>query len=63
MKYDTIIFEALADLCINLSAGWFGAAFITPAFSKQSRNVNFAILTVDIIFGILFLGLAILLRN
>jgi len=43
-----IWFLALSDLLINLSAGWFGAAFIIP-LSEQKPKVNLNILTGNIL--------------
>jgi hypothetical protein len=44
MKIDSLLFGVVSDLLINLSAGWFGAAFIVPAFSDRPLSVNLALL-------------------
>ena len=48
-------FKALSGLAINLSAGWFTAIVIMPNFSPLITLGDFAVLTYDILFGILFL--------
>lgn len=53
----------VSDLFVNLSAGWFGAAFILPAVSENLVKIDFRILTGDIILGILSLVLARALRK
>lgn len=53
--------NTLADLLINLSAGWFGAVFIIPAFSNFTFQ-SVPLLTIDFLLGILFLRLAYKLR-
>ena len=60
---DKIFFQAISDLCINLSAGWFGAAFIVPNAVGKRGKVKFWILTVDIFLGIIFLVLSVQLRK
>ncbi|HZE87236.1 MAG TPA: hypothetical protein VE090_03440 [Methylomirabilota bacterium] len=37
---NTIVFNALSDLLINLSAGWFGAAFIIPITVAKGKKNN-----------------------
>jgi hypothetical protein len=56
-------FDIISDLFINLSAGWFGAAFILPAVSENLLTIDFRLLTADIILGILSLILAKVLRK
>lgn len=56
-------FNIISDLFVNLSAGWFGAAFILPAVSENLLTVDFRLLTADIILGILSLVLARVLRK
>lgn len=53
----------IADVFINLSAGWFGAAIILPAFSEKSFTFNLPILLFDITFGILSFVIAFRLRQ
>lgn len=57
-----VILPTLADLFVNLSAGWFGAAVIIPISVKRSKRKAWA-LTINTLFGILALGFAILLRS
>jgi len=55
MKEKMAIMKTLSNLSVNLSAGWFGAAFITPNFSQIIGIKEFFLLLLDIAFGILFL--------
>lgn len=63
MKIELIWFGVLADLLINLSAGWFGAAFIVPNFSGLWWPYNLVVLTGDILVGIVSLVAAFKLRK
>jgi len=45
----------LSDLFVNLSAGWFGAVFIIPAFTRNSLAIDLPVLTADLVLGILCL--------
>lgn len=59
----TLWLNDIADLFINLSAGWFGAAFIISAFNENIGNLNFGLLILNGGFGILFLLVAHMLRK
>ena len=60
---DLLVWNSLlADLMINIAAGWFGAVFIVPNFSKETGFAKWGMLTVDMIMGILSLWLAFKLR-
>jgi hypothetical protein len=61
-KKISLWFNIISELLIDLSAGWFGAAFIVSTFSEKSLSINFGILILDIGFGILFLLVAFNLR-
>lgn len=52
----------LSDLFINLSAGWFGVVIIVPNFSEEKGRKKYIVLTADILFGIVCLLLAYLLK-
>lgn len=40
MVIDPMIFTAIGDVLLNLSAGWFGAAVIVPvAQSRYTRSI------------------------
>lgn len=54
--------NALADLLIDLSAGWFGVVFVVPIASKRPGKVKLFVLTTNLIFGILALIISIVLR-
>lgn len=62
-KSTSLWFNVVSDLFVNLSAGWFGAAFILPAISENILTVDFRLLTADIILGILSLVLAGVFRK
>lgn len=55
MKDKIAVIRSLSGLAINLSAGWFGVAVITPNFSRIIGTKELFLLLFDIIFGILFL--------
>ena len=52
----------IADLLVNMAAGWFGAVLIVPNFSKETGFSKWGILTVDLVMGILSLLLAFKLK-
>ena len=60
---DVYWFLGLSDWLINLSAGWFAAAFIVPAVGRKPAKINWWILTVNVIFAILFLFEAVQLKR
>ena len=51
--------KALSGLCVNLSAAWFGVAFITPRFANLSEAEVLFVLTKSISSGIMFLLLTV----
>lgn len=53
----------ISDVFTNLSAGWFGAAFIVPTFSNLPITFNFSILITDLIFGIFCFVVAYILKK
>lgn len=57
-----IIIGSMADLFVNLSAGWFGAAIIVPIYTRKQRTKPWAVV-LNIEFGIMSLLAAIILRN
>lgn len=59
---DTIILSTFADLLINLSAGWFGAAVIVPLFAKRPKFRIWALI-LNLFFGIFALLAAIFFRS
>lgn len=56
------LLSVASDLLVNLSAGWFGAAFILPMTTKKFQ-VNWRLLMINILCGILALLAAVLFRN
>ena len=55
--------KALSQVFANLSAAWFALAFITPNFGNIFNTKALSVLTVDIIFGIVFLVLATIVER
>lgn len=53
MKPDPEWFQIISELLVDLSAGWFSAAFIVPNFAGLTAPSDFGVLTMDIVFGIL----------
>lgn len=43
----------------GLSSAWFGLAFVTPTISSISNFEDVLTLTVDVLFGMLFLTLSV----
>lgn len=62
MIKDSILLISFSDLFVNLSAGWFGAAFIIP-IKIRSRKKRIEALLLNMTFGIVYLALAIVLRS
>ena len=55
--------EAIADLLINLAAGWFGVVVIVPNFGGLDDTRSFLLLTEDLVAGIVSLILAVRLKR
>lgn len=58
-----VLRQILSELFVNLSAGWYGAAVIIPATSDKPAATDLGILTVNVIFGTVFLIIAYKLRR
>jgi len=55
---------AFSDLFINLSAGWFGAAFVVfPLISAKKKKIKLLTLIGNIVYGIVALVVAVILRS
>jgi len=63
MRPDPLLLAILSELFVNLSAGWFGAAFIVPISSGKIFPIKLDLLTADIIFGIVCLVIAFKVRK
>lgn len=57
--YRRPLLRALAGLSINTSAAFFAVAFIGPHVAFPKTPEEFTFLTVNIVFGIVFLLLTI----
>lgn len=55
--------QILSEFLINIAAGWFGAIFIVPIYSKTKIKVKLSLLIVNLVFVIFSLWLAYLIRN
>ena len=62
-KLHPTLFLTVADIFVNLSAGWFGAAFIMPVSYESISNISLVALTVDLVFGTLCFVIAYKLRK
>ena len=61
-RLDPLFVIILSDLFVNLSAGWFGAAFIVTLVSKRSK-LKFRVLFLNLLFGTISLVVAYVLRR
>jgi len=55
--------EAIADLLINLAAGWFGVVVIVPNFGSLDDAHSILLLTEDLAAGIVSLIFAVKLKR
>lgn len=55
--------EAIAEVLINLSAGWFGAILIVPNFTGSEFPASLIILTGDFVGGIFSLLIAVRIKK
>lgn len=55
--------KAMADLLINMAAGWFGAVVIFPNFGGLDDARNILLLTEDLAVGIVSMMFAVRLRK
>lgn len=63
-RIDSVALSVISELFVNLSAGWFLAAFVVPNSSeKLSLAARLGLLTVDLILGIVCLVIALRLRR
>lgn len=63
MYVNQAVYITLSDFFINIAAGWFGAAIITPRFASYSATkVKLRYLTSNLFFAILCLVAALVLR-
>jgi hypothetical protein len=58
----TIWLGSIADLLINLSAGWFGVAIILPISVRRQSTKPIALL-INVQFGIFALIASVFLRS
>lgn len=63
MITETILLTAFSDLLLNLSAGWFGAAFIIPITIVKGKKRRFWTLFINIVLGIVALSVAVIIRS
>jgi hypothetical protein len=60
---DEFLLAGVADWLVNLSAGWFAAAFIVSATGRRSTRIRWGLLTYNLIIAIVTLLEAIQLRR
>ena len=60
---DQLWLSILSELFVNLSAGYFGVAFITPSFSRKRKWARIGILFNYVAYGMLFLVMAFVFRK
>ncbi len=60
---DKIVRASVADLLINLSAGWFGLAYGVIFLTDRMIVAKIVLLIFDVITAMLFLYIAIKLRR
>lgn len=63
MKVDPLLLTISSEVFVDLSAAWFTAVFIVPNFPGLTVPFNLLVLTMDITFGILCVGLAYKFRR
>ncbi len=63
MRFDRTVKVSVADLLINLSAGWFAAAAGIPFLADRVVLLKLLLLTSNIFGGIVCLAIAIWLRR
>ncbi len=63
MNFDTAWQASLSELAINISAAWFGAAFISPTLTHPWVPLDTILLIIDVILGIFFLVASVQLKR
>ena len=60
---DPVWFSVIADLLIDLSAGWLAAAAVMVVKYRATQPMNWALLTINVAIGIFALVMAFELRK
>lgn len=63
MTIDPVLLNLAADWCINLSAGWFGAAAIIPAVTPKPNALSVPVIIENIAFALAFFGISYILKT
>ena len=63
MSSNPILLTIIADICTNLAAGWFGAAFIIPATQERPRVLNDRLMAVNLLYALAFFAVAYILKS
>jgi len=63
MLANPILLSLIADVCVNLCAGWFGAAFIIPATQERPKALNDRLIAVNLIYALAFFVVAYILKS
>lgn len=63
MNIDPRMLIAVGDVFLNLSAGWFGLAFITPIAKQRTLQQNLQFIIYNILFGVVALAIGYKFRT
>lgn len=63
MALHPLWFTLLSDLCVNLAAGWLGAAFVIPPVSGEFRRVGLRLFFFHSLTAVAFLLAAFILQS
>lgn len=62
-KISLAFLKSLSAVTSNLSAAWFALALVTPNFTNISNTEIIVVLTRDVVFGILWLVLTVIIER
>lgn len=58
-----LILDSIANVLLNLAAGWFAIVFVVPfTFQQIGKRQDPVILLFNTLFGILAIAMAVLIR-
>lgn len=62
MTLAVLVLNAIADVLLNLAAGWFAIVFVVPfTFQQVGKQQNPVILLFNTFFGIVAVAMAVLM--
>lgn len=62
MPSNPILFSVIADICINLSAGWFGAVFLISEIQERPQPKD-RLMAENLVYAMAFSLVAYILRS